>query len=115
MAAPVRMSVLGVRDSSSCATEVWVRYDVPRLPLQQLAEEPAVLLPQRLVQAELVVRFAICCGVACDPYRITFAGLPGTRWIRRNATKVIPISTGTAAASRRAMKPHVRPAPPSGR
>src|SRR5580692_1205975 len=107
MAEPVRMSVLGVRDSSSCATEVCVRYDVPRLPRSSWPRNRAYCSHTGWFSPSWFVRLAICCGVACEPYRITFAGLPGTRWIRMNATKVIPIITGTAAASRRAMKAHM--------
>src|ERR1700742_3881237 len=112
IADPVRMRVLGVRDSSSWATEVWVRYDVPRLPCSSWPRNRPYCTHHGWSRPSWWVRSAICCGVACEPYRITFTGLPGTRWTRMNATNVMPSSTGTAAASRRAANVVTR-APPS--
>jgi len=42
---------------------------------------------------------ATALGVALAP-RMIFAGSPGTRWIKMNAARLIPIKTGIAWTAR---------------
>src|SRR6266581_1326042 len=103
IAAAVSSRVLGVRERSSCATEFWVRYDVPRLPCSSWPTKSAYCRQSGCSSPSCRRRFASCAGVASVPNKMILAGSPGTRWMSRNATIVIPITTGTAAASRRRM------------